>query len=93
MEPDHSASIEALVNEYPNILVVGNTKTFQMLKQFFPNLKYNEMVVKENDILSLGKHNPLSKISAPTSTMSVSFMYALLLALPVPTVVINSCIL
>lgn len=64
MEPDHSASIEALVNEYPNILVVGNTKTFQMLKQFFPNLKYNEMVVKENDILSLGKHN-LKFIFAP----------------------------
>ena len=64
MEPDHSASIEALVNEYPNILVVENTKTFQMLKQFFPNLKYNEMVVKENDILSLGKHN-LKFIFAP----------------------------
>ena len=64
MEPDHSASIEALVNEYPDILVVGNTKTFQMLKQFFPNLKYNEMVVKENDILSLGKHN-LKFIFAP----------------------------
>ena len=64
MEPDHSASIEALVNEYPNILVVGNTKTSQMLKQFFPNLKYNEMVVKENDILSLGKHN-LKFIFAP----------------------------
>ena len=64
MEPDHSASIEALVNAYPNILVVGNTKTFQMLKQFFPNLKYNEMVVKENDILSLGKHN-LKFIFAP----------------------------
>ena len=64
MAPDHSASIEALVNEYPNILVVGNTKTFQMLKQFFPNLKYNEMVVKENDILSLGKHN-LKFIFAP----------------------------
>ena len=64
MEPDHSASIETLVNAYPNILVVGNTKTFQMLKQFFPNLKYNEMVVKENDILSLGKHS-LKFIFAP----------------------------
>jgi flavorubredoxin len=64
MEPDHSASIEALVNEYPNIEVVGNAKTFQMLKQFFPNLKYNEKQIKENDVLSLGKHS-LKFIFAP----------------------------
>jgi len=64
MEPDHSASIEALVNAYPNIEIVGNAKTFQMLKQFFPKLKYNEKVIKENDVLSLGKHN-LKFIFAP----------------------------
>ena len=56
MEPDHSAGIELLVNTYPDIKVVGNNKTFQMLNQFFPGLKYNEMQVKENDILDLGKH-------------------------------------
>ena len=56
MEPDHSASIDELIKEYPNIQLVGNTKTFQMLDQFFPGLKYNSLVVKENDILDLGDH-------------------------------------
>ena len=31
MEPDHSANIMNLVNKYPNIIVVGNNKTFKML--------------------------------------------------------------
>lgn len=57
MEPDHSASIAELVKEYPNITVVGNAKTFIMLKQFFKDIKVNQLVVSENDILALGKHS------------------------------------
>ena len=56
MEPDHSASINEVVKKYPNIKVVGNVKTFQMLEQFFPGIKYNQLVVKENDTLELGEH-------------------------------------
>jgi len=64
MEPDHSASIKALVEKYPDIEVVGNAKTFQMLAQFFPGIQVKQYVVKENDILSLGKHS-LKFIFAP----------------------------
>ncbi len=64
MEPDHSASLKNLVEKYPNIEVVGNVKTFQMLKQFFPGIVVKEKVVKENDVLSLGKHS-LKFIFAP----------------------------
>ncbi len=56
MEPDHSASIAELVKEYPNITIVGNVKTFAMLKQFFKDIRVNQQVVSENDILELGKH-------------------------------------
>ncbi len=64
MEPDHSASILALTLKYKDIKVVGNAKTFQMLKQFFPGITVNEYVVKENDILDLGNHK-LQFVFAP----------------------------
>ena len=32
MEPDHSASIKALVEEYPNIEIIGNQATFKMIQ-------------------------------------------------------------
>ena len=57
MEPDHAASIEAFVNQYPDVTVVGNAKTFIMIGQFFPNLKMRNTLTVENfGTLSLGKH-------------------------------------
>ncbi len=35
MEPDHSSSIEAVINRYPGIRIVGNTKTFPMIENFY----------------------------------------------------------
>ena len=58
MEPDHAASVEAFVNKYPNVTVVGNTKTFTMIGQFFPNLVMrNTQTVYNFETLSLGKHS------------------------------------
>lgn len=58
VEPDHSGSIMALVEKYPDIKLVGNAKTFQMLSQFFDGVSFDErkVVVKEGDELSLGTH-------------------------------------
>nr|MDE6655906.1 MBL fold metallo-hydrolase [Anaeroplasmataceae bacterium] len=57
MEPDHSASIQSLLEKYPEITVVGNVKTFGMIEQFFPSLTLkNKIIVKEGDILELGNH-------------------------------------
>ncbi len=57
MEPDHAASVEAFVNQYPDVTVVGNAKTFVMIGQFFPNLKMQNTLTVENlGTLSLGKH-------------------------------------
>ena len=65
MEPDHSGSIMALVDKFPNMKIVGNTKTFQMINQFFHvDLGDKKVVVAEGDTLELGKHT-LSFVMAP----------------------------
>ncbi|MDD5899904.1 MAG: FprA family A-type flavoprotein [Lachnospiraceae bacterium] len=57
MEPDHSASIAKFVQKYPNVKVVGNTKTFVMMNQFFGTdfTKYQK-VVADKDSLCTGEH-------------------------------------
>ncbi len=65
MEPDHSANIMNFINAYPDTVVVGNAKTFTMIANFFENTdSINKLVVKENDTLSLGRHQ-LSFVFAP----------------------------
>lgn len=64
MEPDHSANIMELVKLYPNITIIGNAKTFVMIKQFFNKDITNTLVVKDGEELSIGKHT-LKFIFAP----------------------------
>ncbi len=64
MEPDHSSNIINLLNTYPETILVGNPKTFLMIEQFFHTDIKNKLVVKDNDILSLGNHE-LKFIFAP----------------------------
>jgi len=57
MEPDHSANISAFVKTYPNAKIVGNSKTFTMISQFFGDaFEDRQVVVTDADTLSLGKH-------------------------------------
>ena len=64
-EPDHAASLLALVREYPSITVVSNAKTFALLTQFYDHdFSVNSIAVKEGDSLSLGRHC-LNFIAAP----------------------------
>ncbi|MBQ4510377.1 MAG: flavin reductase [Clostridia bacterium] len=65
MEPDHSANIYNFVKAYPNAKIVSSTKAFNMMKQFFgTDFSDKQIVVKEGDSLSLGKHI-LSFVGAP----------------------------
>ncbi len=65
MEPDHSASIQAFVEKFPNATVVGNKKTFKMIGQFFPELEMkNTLEVENGDKLDLGGHE-LNFVFAP----------------------------
>ena len=58
VEPDHSGNIAKLMEEYPDMKVVGNAKTFTMLGQFFdiPGIGARSVIVKEGDTLELGSH-------------------------------------
>lgn len=57
MEPDHCATMAELVNQYPNVKIVGNAKTITMIKQFFDfDIDSRAVIVKEGDTLSAGKH-------------------------------------
>ena len=65
MEPDHAGSLKTLVEKYPNIKIVGNTKTFMFMNQFFDmNIEDKKVLVNEGDVLELGTHK-LSFINAP----------------------------
>lgn len=65
MEPDHSACIGDFTAKYPNTTIVGNTKTFDMLRAFFPDLALsNTLVVNDSEKLSLGSRE-LTFVTAP----------------------------
>lgn len=57
LEPDHAGSLGRLLELYPEVVLVGNAKTFAMLPQFFDvDLKDRALTVKEGDTLELGSH-------------------------------------
>lgn len=57
MEPDHCALIEELVLRYPELKLIGNAKTFQMMKQFFDfDVDAHAKVIKEGDTFESGNH-------------------------------------
>lgn len=65
LEPDHASNIQLLADKYPDMKLVGNAKTFNMLPQFFDiDLTDRTVTVKEGDSLNLGEHT-LSFYMAP----------------------------
>ncbi|MGE5427519.1 MAG: FprA family A-type flavoprotein, partial [Methylococcaceae bacterium] len=55
MEPDHSGSLKAVVSKYPNITLVGNKKTFDMVANYY-EVSENTLEVYDDYELPLGKH-------------------------------------
>lgn len=58
MEPDHSSSLTLLKQFYPDVKIVGNKKTFDMLDGFY-GIKENEIEVKNGEELQLGSTRTL----------------------------------
>jgi len=57
VEPDHAGSVEHLMKRFPEMILVGNQKTFLFLTQFLEeDISERMMVVKEGDVLALGEH-------------------------------------
>ncbi len=65
MEPDHAGSIAVAVEEFPDMKLVGNAKTFAFMEQFFGfDINAKKITVADGDTISLGKHE-LKFIFAP----------------------------
>ena len=66
MEPDHAANIQVFAEKYPSAQIVGNAKTFTMMKNFFHGLELDgkTVEVKNGETLNLGKHE-LTFVFAP----------------------------
>ena len=58
MEPDHAYNIGELAKRYPEMKIVGNQLTFNMLANFFKEMDFSnrKFVVMEGDVLDIGKH-------------------------------------
>ena len=57
MEPDHCACIERILTKYPTAKVLSNAKVVSMIGEYFSlDLSQRVEIVKENDVVSLGKH-------------------------------------
>ena len=57
MEPDHAYNIGILAEKYPDMKIVGNQITFNILSNFFNiDLSKRKVIVSEGDILDIGKH-------------------------------------
>ncbi len=58
MEPDHVGDIVALMDDYPEMMIVASARAVQMMPQFFEGVDFTPrtIAVKEGDTLSLGTH-------------------------------------
>jgi flavorubredoxin len=65
MEPDHSSQIAVFMKKYPEAVIVSSFLAFNMMNQFF-GIDYADrrLIVKEGDVLNLGRHE-LAFIGAP----------------------------
>jgi flavorubredoxin len=65
MEPDHSGSIQAFAERYPEATIVGSMGAFNMMQNYFgTKFEGRNRIVKDGDTLSLGGKE-LTFITAP----------------------------
>lgn len=64
VEPDHSGSVSAFLEKYPETTVVATAMALKFLGQFQPGLAPKSLAVKDGDTLALGTHT-LKFLTAP----------------------------
>ena len=77
MEPDHCAIVEEVVRRFPEVKVVGNAKTFNMMKQFFTfDVDAHAVVIKEGDTISvvMNEHVDYNGKTYPIASLSENLM-------------------
>jgi flavorubredoxin len=58
MEPDHSGALKAVIAKYPDVILVGNNKTFGLVESYYFT-PVNKLEVHDDDTLVLGKNTLL----------------------------------
>lgn len=56
MEPDHAACIGLVEALYPEVKIIGNKKTFELMTKFGFEINENSIEVKDGDSISFGEH-------------------------------------
>ncbi|MCI5839876.1 MAG: FprA family A-type flavoprotein [Peptoniphilaceae bacterium] len=64
MEPDHGASIELLLDKYPNLKVISTEKSIMIMRQFGFKVDDRTIQVEEGDSMNFGKHD-ITFVTAP----------------------------
>lgn len=64
-EPDHSGSIGAFIEKYPDVNVVGTAMAIKFIGQFCPGLTFKSQAVKDGETLAIGEHHTLKFLTAP----------------------------
>ena len=64
MEPDHSGSIQIIREKYPDIKIVGNSKTADMIKGYY-GITENVISIKDGETLDLGYGKVLKFVFTP----------------------------
>ncbi len=66
VEPDHSGSLRALINLYPDIRIIATAKAHQMIANYFPDIDFttHTITVSDGDTFSPGS-TILTFITAP----------------------------
>ena len=64
VEPDHASSLQLFLDAYPDVTLVGNAKTWQLLDNYFVLGDTKKLTVKEGETLALGAHT-LRFVMAP----------------------------
>ena len=65
MEPDHSATLKSIIMLYPDVTIVCNKLTRNMINQFFgENINVHFQLVEEGDTFNCGSHE-LTFLMAP----------------------------
>lgn len=58
MEPDHGGAVEEVLLRYPNVKIISSEQGFDIMRQLGFNSidKHEQIIVKEGDTISFGKH-------------------------------------
>lgn len=64
MEPDHSGAIDYIVKSFPDVTMVGNKKTIEMVEGFYGSIS-NTKVINDGDVLDLGDGKSLKFVITP----------------------------